>query len=309
MSTSTATAKNNGSGRLGPKLQLDTERFRDAFNREPIGFSHNLSELDLFKMDSLHRLAEKMDSHPKDYFIAQGAKTAGTGFFTVPYVPLNASQAIEVLDNGSHRILLKRAENHDPHFRELIDTLFQQVVKMIRGLSHEKITRLESGILISSAATITPFHFDPEIGMFSQIEGEKIYHVYSPTVVQEDELERCSVAGPGNLAPLALEGRDPAKEYVYHLDAGRGFHQPHCAPHWVETGKTRSISYTFVFETESTRAMGRTRAFNHYVRKLNLGPSAPGSNPGLDSVKATTMQAVFPVRRQAALLANKIRSR
>jgi hypothetical protein len=135
----------------------------------------------------------------------QSAKTVGNRI--LPYVPLNASQAIEALDAGSHRILLKRAENHDSRFRELIDSLFQQVVKTLGGLGDQKVTRLESDILISSAATITPFHFDPEIGVVSQIEGDKIYHVYSPTVVLEDELERCRVAGQAILPRCLWKGK------------------------------------------------------------------------------------------------------
>jgi hypothetical protein len=291
----------------GALLGIDPDKFRQSFDREPIGFSHSLSELDLFKLASLHALAEKMADHPKDYSVVEGARAADTKFFSVPHVALNAHQAIENLHTGAYRILIKRAENHDRKFKELIQGLFQEIVDVVEGLGREKIVRLESGILITSAHTITPFHFDPEIGCFSQIEGEKMYHVFSPSVIAEGELERFAICGPVALAPVDLNGRDSMREHVFHLTAGKGFHQPHHAPHWVETGESRSISYTFVFETESSRITARTRAFNYYLRKSGLKPAVLGARPELDTFKAETMRALIPVRQLTAKMVNKVR--
>jgi len=239
-------------------LDIDAERFRRLFDREPMEFSHNLSGLELFKIESLRALAKIMDEHPGDYSVTSGAASGGTNFFSVPMMPYKAHEAIENLDGGAFRILLKRPENHDPRFKALMLDLYEQVKRLL-GLDGEKLVRLEGAILITSAATITPFHYDPEVGIFSHIEGEKIYHVYSPGVIRETELERFSICGPVALAPVELDGRDPDREHVFRLTAGKGFHQPQNAPHWVETGSSRSISYTFVFETEAMRAVARTR--------------------------------------------------
>lgn len=289
------------------EIRLSADTLAHSFDREPTPFNHTLSELDIFRLPALHRLAEKMNSNQKDYFIAYGAPTAGTGFFNVPMVAGNAADAIEHLDTRPCRILLKRAENHDPDFRDLIHTLFHQVRELAGGLPGEKIVRLESGLLITSSATITPFHYDEEIGFFSQIEGDKIYHVYSPHVVAEQEMERFCLQGGGVLAPLSLEGRNPAFEHVYHLKAGTGFHQPRCAPHWVETRSSRSVSYTFVFETERTRSQGRTRAFNHYLRRMRITPSAVGTHVTLDGIKSGVMQHVIPMRKKVGPALRKFR--
>ncbi len=287
-------------------LCLDGAQLHDVFDREPIGFFHKLAGLDLFKLDSLYGLAEKM-ADSRDYFIAESAKSPDTRFFDVPRVPYKPAETIEKLDGGAYRILLKRAENHDRRFRELIETLFEQIRRLLGGFSGQKIVRLESGILISSAASITPFHYDPEIAFFSQIEGEKDYHVYSPKVINEEELERFSIMGPVALAAVQLRGRDLRRESIFHLNAGKGLHQPQNSPHWVKTGESRSISYTFVFETDATRAIGRTRAFNHYVRKLGLEPAPVGERPRLDAIKGDAMRAAIPVRQFAARLAEKVR--
>jgi hypothetical protein len=280
-----------------PCLVFDAQRFRRSFDREPIPFSHNLSELDLFKIDCLISLAEKIAGNPQDYMVAGGAPQPGTEFFSVPAVEQKPHDVIENLGSGSYRVLLKRAENYDRRYKDLVQTLFDQVIALRGGLNGEKVERLESGILISSAATITPFHFDPEIGFFSQIEGEKSYHVYSPTVVTEPELESFYVRGAVSIAQVDLESRDRSREYVYSLKPGMGFHQPQNSPHWVETGNARSISFTFVFETDATRAMGRTRSFNYYLRRLHRKPTAPGLNPATDHIKADAKKVIVPVRK------------
>ncbi len=288
-------------------LNLDPDTFRRSFDREPFGFHHSLSELELFDFRALQSLAGKCNAG--DYFVAAGAPTPGTVFYSVPHGQCTPVEALDRLDTGAYRVLLKRPENYDAQFRELLTTLFKQVVDLRGGLGGEKVVRLEGGILISSAATTTPFHFDPEIGFFSQIEGEKIYHVYSPTSVSEAELERFYVRGSVNIGQVDLQGRDTGREHIFHLGPGKGLHQPQNAPHWVETAGTRSISYTFVFETDRTRAVGRVRAFNYLERKLGLKPAQPGTRPGLEGVKAGTMNVVIPAAKRIRNTWLKVRGR
>ena len=130
---------------------------------------------------------------------------------------------------------MKRPEKHDPRFRDLLDALFRQIVDLRGGLGRERVVRLESSVLVSSAATTTPFHFDPEINFFAQVHGDKMYHVYSPSVVTEAELERFYIRGVVNIGQVKLQGRDRSREHVFALGPGKGFHQPQNAPHWVET--------------------------------------------------------------------------
>ncbi len=284
-------------------LNLNSDTFRRSFNREPFAFTHNLSELDLFQLDSLYALAEKYIGRPKDYMVAGSAPAPDTEFFAVTSFEqrFKPHEAIENLDRGAYRILLKRAEDYDPRYRELLDSLYHQVAALSQGREGEKLERLESGILISSASTITPFHFDPEINFFSQIAGEKIYHVYSPTVIAESELERFYIRNAVSIGQVDFEGRDPKREYVFTLGPGKGFHQPENSPHWVETRAELSISFAFVFETNLTRARGRTRSFNHYLRKLNCNPAPPGEHPAADALKANAML----VRRKVGKLLHR----
>ncbi len=278
-------------------LNLDPDTFRESLDREPFGFTHNLNELDLFEPDSLLGLAEKYDDHPRDHYVAAGAPAPGAVFYSVPYAGFSPREALDRLDSVGCRVLLKRPEKHDPRFRKLLDALFRQVVDLRGGLGRERVVRLESAVLVSSAATITPFHFDPEVNFFAQIEGEKIYHVFSPSALTESELERFYIRGVVNIGQVALKGRDAGREHVFTLGPGKGLHQPQNAPHWVETRQSRSVSYAFVFETNATRARGRVRAFNYYLRKLRLNPTPPGARRRLDGFKAGAMRTVIPVRK------------
>jgi len=280
-----------------PTLTWDPHLFSTQFDREPFGFDHNLASLDLFDFDRLVALAEKYAGLDQDYFVAGSAPSPGTAFYTVPTVGHRPHEALEQLDLAPYRVLLKRPENLDPQFRDLLDQLWRQVARSRAGLLDQEIVRLESSIFISSAATTTPFHFDPEVNFFTQIEGDKTYHVYPPDVVGERELERFYKHGIVNIGQIDLSTRPQDRERVFTLRAGNGLHQPQNAPHWVETGASRSISYSFVFETAASRALGRTRAYNHYLRKLGLDPAIPDRRPIWDAAKAEAMKLARPARR------------
>jgi hypothetical protein len=289
------------------RLNIDAVAFPDLYNKTPFPFTHNLNTLKVFEFDSLCELAEKFAHVKSEYNIAGSALAPDAGAAPVSRFGLKPIEVLQQLDEKPLRLLLKRPERQDERFRKLLDLLFQQISQLRGGIGSERIVRLESAILISSAAATTPLHFDPEIGFFSQIEGDKIYHVYSPNDVSEDDLERFYVRDMISTCRLELKHRNPENEHVYYLSAGKGFHQPQNSPHWVETCKTRSISYTCVFETNATRARGRTRAFNYYERKIGLRPASPGMHAQMDALKANASLPELITRKVVRRVLTKVR--
>ncbi|HUS23312.1 MAG TPA: hypothetical protein VM369_00040 [Candidatus Binatia bacterium] len=272
-------------------LALPDETTRaDAFDRRPYGFTHRLHELDLFRFDALVELAGRLAHHPHDALVAEGALAPQQRFDSVPQDACTPQRALEQLDAVPRRVLLKRPERHDPRYAELLRELFADVAERHPQLHSERIVRLESAIFISSGRTVTPFHFDAESAFFSQIEGGKQYHVYLPDAVDESLLESFYARGATGVGHLDLARCDPAREYVFRLRPGHGFHQPHDAPHWVETGAGRSVSYSFVFETVASRRRCRTRAFNHWLRGRGVTPPPIGAHPLGDTIKAAVMR-------------------
>jgi hypothetical protein len=281
------------------RLDLDDALFNENYNRIPFGFNHNLHGLALFDGETLRSLCERYAAHPEDYFVSRSAPTADAVFYSVPKTPLKPHEAFDQLTAGSYKILLKRLERHHDGFHDLLNALFAQVKGQLqRNRFPEHTVRLESSIFISAPQATTPFHFDPEVNFFSQIEGEKIYHIYEPRVLAEDEVEPLYVRATTDIGQVDLARRDPSAEHVFRLQPGTGLHQPQDAPHWVETVGSRSVSYTFVYETREARMRSRVRSFNAYLRFLHIDPARPGERPARDAMKAAAMAAAIPVRRQ-----------
>jgi hypothetical protein len=289
-------------------LELDPEILARSFNREPFGFRHNLSGLDIFQPGSLESLAEKYSGHASDYSLASGATAPGQRFRSVQPVTFGITDAFAQLKRTPVRILLKRLENYDPRFRELRDSIVETVVGQLGGLKNDKIVRLFSSVFISSAKTLTPFHFDPSMTFFFQISGDKRYHVFPPAALHEPEVEQFYCRQAIDIAQVDLARRDPMQEHVYDLAAGKGFHQPQNAPHWVETREELSVSYTISFDTVETRRLGRTRGFNHYLRSLGMKPAAPGMHPRLDAFKASALGPFIPLRKLVRDVRSTVRS-
>ncbi len=282
-----------------PLMYLDPESLTVAFDCYPLGFQHSLHKLQQFEPDALKALAQCYEGKADDYFVAASAPTPGTAFYEVATLADTPRSVLASLDGVPARVLLKRPENHDQRFRVLLDTLFNEVKTHLPDLQRERVVRLESAILITSAASTTPFHFDPESGFFSQIEGRKSYHVYPPDSLTEPELEQFYKRNKLNIGQVDITRRDAAREHLFELEPGAGFHQPRNAPHWVKTHDSRSVSYTMVFETESSRVKARARGMNHYLRKARMSPVAPGMDAKRDAAKSFMMQAATPVRRVA----------
>jgi hypothetical protein len=288
------------------QIYLDRDQISAFDPLNTIGFSHNLMFLDIFQFDYLLHLADIYHDHPDDYFITSGAPSASTEFYSTKRPRYCPREALEHLSTEQIRVLLKRPENHDQNFARLFQSIHAKLLQLENGPPVDTIARSETGIFITSAAAITPFHFDPEFGFFSQIEGNKQYHVFSPQAVTRPELERFFVRGVVDIGRLDLESRDPRHEHVFELSPGMGLYQPHNAPHWVETTGTRSISYSFVFQTRAAMATSRVHAFNHYARKMGFVPAEPGLNPGSDMVKASLMRVVTPMRRAVSRAASTL---
>ena len=298
---------NAANDKVVPELLLDREILRRNFDVQPFGFDHTLHQLPLFRLDALHALAAKYANRLPDTYVSGTVPSPETKFYSGKRVPMLPHEAVERLGEGEYRVLLKRPENVDESYRDLLHTVFKQMLGLLGGLGKDRLARLESAIFITSARTITPFHYDPEVNFFSQIEGEKIYHVYAPACLTEQELEQFYVRGILDIAQVDLADRDRRHEHTFTLAPGKGLHQPQNAPHWAETTCSRSISYVFVYETEATRAKGRVRAFNHYARSIGITPDVPGRNAAIDAAKAAAMRAVLPLKRRVGRAVRAIR--
>lgn len=277
---------------------IDQSEAAAKYNRLPFAFRHFLAQLELFSNEYLHRLCSTFSDYPSEYFVVRSAAAPDAEFYATPPADVRPVEAFERLATDPYKILLKRLELRDQGFRALLETLHAEMDAHLRPIGGcGRLGRLESSIFISPPGTITPFHFDPEVNFFFQVRGEKTYHLFPPSSLEEHEVEPLYKRDTVDIGQVDLARRRRTAEHVFALAPGIGIHQPQDSPHWVETGNAVSVSYTFVYETLAARRRGRVRAFNYYLRSAGLHPQSPGVSPLRDSIKAATMTAAIPVRR------------
>src|SRR5215469_13935401 len=92
------------------------------FNVTPYGFHHTLSSLDLFEFDAIRALARKYDH---DFFVAGSASSPGERFYSVDSGMYTPYDALERLDVENQRVLLKRPEQYDARYGDLMLALFK----------------------------------------------------------------------------------------------------------------------------------------------------------------------------------------
>ncbi len=93
-------------------FNIAPETLSTCFDKEPFGFNHSLSNSELFKTANLQTFTEKYlacsNERCQYYYSATGAKTPGSVFTSVPFVPCKPHEAMQRLDTGSYGIVLKR---------------------------------------------------------------------------------------------------------------------------------------------------------------------------------------------------------
>jgi len=275
-----------------------------SFDLEPKALTHDLHLDALFSDASLADLVKSFDNGGRS-FIATGARDASDPFRSLPEHQIKPSEALARLDTDSVRILLKRPEDHDPRFRALADRLYRDITTSNPHAARSPAVRIQASIFISSGETITPVHFDPEVNYFFQIRGRKAFHVFRPDSLDDTLVDGFYNKQVVDIAQVPLSACDPACERVFDLEPGTGLFQPLNAPHWVRTGAGRSISYSFVFETEEMRARGKVRAANHYLRRLGLRPDSAELAGGSSRLKIAAINALIPLRRAVGPVARK----
>ncbi len=102
------------------------------------------------------------------------------------------------------------------------------------------------------------------------------------------------------LALPAFKSVSQEKAYVFPLVPGKGVHIPSKGPHWVKNGDDYSVSFSINFCLREMDLKSRVYQCNHYLRRLNFTPTAPGSSEAKDWLK---IMALARLRKSKA--ANK----
>ena len=162
--------------------------------------------------------------------------------------------------------------------------------------------RREAFLFISSAASVTPVHFDPEHNFLLQIHGVKQMHVGQFASQQEGqrELERYYIGGHRNIEHM------PEEKDVFRLEPGKGVYVPSHAPHWVTNEGQACVSLSITFHTRAILRRANVHVVNHHLRGLGMSPTPPDESRSADGVKLAFHRAVREARRLRARIAERL---
>ncbi|MBK9032075.1 MAG: cupin-like domain-containing protein [Myxococcales bacterium] len=280
----------------GPRIHLPT-----AFDPWKItGLTHALSTHPLLQLDALVELGKRQQAR-KLVRTHSAAATAGTSFADAPQLHPTGKTAAETLADVARANAWMSLLNvqADPTYRAFIDEILDELRPAIDRVDPGMCYRA-GWIFVSSPGAVTPFHIDHEHNFILQIRGTKKLYVWphdDRAVVSERALELFHDGHSRDLVTWKDAHRDRAR--VFDLAPGAGGYMPSTTGHMVENGPEPSVTISFTYYTDSTRANELLYRGNAKLRRLGLTPRPVGASPARDRVKHAVLASAF--RAQSAV--------
>ncbi len=259
-------------------IEVDYDVMQTQFGRNSFAVRHNLSDHPLLQIE---RLAQLADSLPADQYehtdsdapsILPGGGAQDTA--------LTAGDVVRGIEANGKWMVMKRLHS-DPEYAQLTEEILSEIHSDQVDLEGGRISS-ECYILISSANSNVPSHFDPEHNMLFQIHGTKEITIgkFKDAETERTEAERYYGGGHRNISEM------PFNATTYAMGPGDGVHIPPQDPHAITNGPDYSISLSTSFYTKRSAEVVDVYAVNSRLRKLRLSPRAPGERAASDRLKA-----------------------
>jgi len=271
----------------------ERETFRAKFDKDAFLLNHTIHEHPLFTLPALKKLADKLAAYkkPKGYLkLANSSTNLEWGSAEFCKVLHQAFDDIE-----SSRLRLKLSSIHsEPEYKEFLDECTKEFSELAgTDLTEEYETSIAT-LFIASPNEITTFHVDGEANFLLQLYGSKLVYIFDGKdreLLSWPEIERYW-HGDGNI--FLKEGFESrAKEFP--LTAGVGVHNPVHFPHWVKNGPSPSIALSIAYVPKDSPV--DVLHANHFLRKLGINPTPPGTKHGLDKTKRGIIAGARSLRR------------
>lgn len=259
-------------------LELDSDLLRSNLNRKGFTVRHHLAAHELFTLPRLIQLSRILPEQDVEYNV--GSLPINMDPSATPRNGLSIEETIQRIEECGSWMVMKFVER-DPEYREIMDRCLDEVQAFIEPLGW-RMRQREAFIFISSPASVTPYHFDPEYNFLLQIRGNKTVHVFPRSVVTEEELEQRFSFLHRNL-PFNEEVQKTASAFI--LQPGTGVHVPVAAPHWVKNGDNVSISFSITFRTSESEKEAALYRLNAQLRARGFRPTPVHRSPILDRFK------------------------
>ena len=263
-------------------LHMDAQLFRECFDRKPFLIGHHLVGHPLFELSRLIRLSQTLPEASVEY--NAGDIPINLDPQRTPRNGLNAEETIRRIVECKSWLVLKYVE-HDPEYRELLHQCLAEVALHSEPI-RPGMCLAQGFIFITSPASVTPYHLDPEHNFLLQIRGSKRIRLFDSrdrSIVSEEELERHYGGAHRN---LIYQDDLETKGWTFDLTPGFGLHFPATAPHYVKNGSEVSISFSITFRTPDIERRSEVHNFNAFLRRTGLRPAPAGMHPWRDSAKS-----------------------
>ena len=256
--------------------------------------THELSDHPLLQLPALIELGKRQQAR-KLVRTHAGTATAATSFADAPNLHptgKDAEQTLSDLANANAWMSLLNVQA-DPTYRAFIDEILDEIRPAIDRVDPGMCYRA-GWIFVTSPGAVTPFHIDHEHNFILQIRGTKRIYTWphdDRAVVSEAALEKFHDHHSRELVTWKDEFRTRAR--IFDVGPGHGGYMPSTTGHMVENGPEPSITISFTYYTDSTRANELLYRGNARLRRLGLSPRPIGVSPTRDRVKHAVLAAAF----------------
>jgi hypothetical protein len=280
-------------------LEVDPERFADAFGRRPLAVDHSLAGHPLMQLDALAELADRypgrIERHRADLplLVPGGA----------PELEGPPSETVRGIEHNGCWLVFWYIDQV-PEYRALLDRCVDEAESFLPASKRQTLQR-EAFLFLSAPDALTPVHFDPEHNFLLQIKGTKDMHVcaFPSLEAEQRELERYYSGGHRNLDAMPSEGEN------FRLEPGKGVYVPSFMPHWVQNGPEASVSLSLTFRTPESLRAERVQTVNARLRRLRISPRPPGASELSDRTKEAVWLTMRKPKRGVGQLKGALAAR
>ena len=262
--------------------------FADAYPARPAALRHGLADHPLF---ALPRLAALADALPERLVERnQGDLPVGVRPEDVPPNGLSPGDTVRSIETNGSWMVLKNVET-DPDYAALLSETLAALAPAVTPATGP-MADAEGFVFLSSPASVTPFHMDPEHNVLCQLRGTKTMRIYARDGIVPPEADEAFHAGGHR--NLAYEARFDDASQGFALGPGDAVHVPHTAPHWVKNGAGVSVSFSVTWRSAASARTGDLHRMNGWLRARGLRPRPPGGP--LDASKLLAFRALRRLR-------------
>jgi oxalate decarboxylase/phosphoglucose isomerase-like protein (cupin superfamily) len=278
-------------------LELETGAFDAQFGRQPFLVRHRLTQHELFSLQHLIELAQRLPASSVEY--NAGDVPVSLDPARTPRTGLSVEETLRRIAECRSWMVLKNVEQ-DPAYRALLEQCLAEVEALTQAAA-PGMSGKEGFIFVSSPGSVTPYHMDPEENFLLQIRGHKSMSVFDRedrAILSEEEIERFLGGAHRN---LAFREEAQAKARVFELTPGLGVHVPVTCPHWVQNGSEVSVSFSITFQTRASMSRAHAHRMNAELRRWGYVPAPVGRSRWLDAAKQLAYRTKTRVERMLGI--------